>query len=459
MKGWIEIHVNSEIIKGYCVLKSHILNVYSESLDSPNTLNSIEQSIDSSDNDSSIPSQNSDEISNNVYENNQNERKLLHRIVISPKSKITILQNGTIMFYNTYDSLITLKTAPGTEKKWADELLKHKISLNEFKILKMIGKGYFGKVFLAQKRDNGKLYALKSIPKSRALRFDRHHTTLAESDILVHITYPFIVPVYYSFQNTNNFYICMEYVAGGELFYRMRKCGVIPLEDARLYIAEVALALNHLHSMGIVYRDLKPENVLLDLDGHVRLIDFGLAKELTGDQNESHFCGTPDYLAPEIVSHQKYSRQVDWWALGVLLYEMMFKRTPFYAVDKERMFQKIVSRNIAIPSRADNNLANLLNGLLQKDPKKRYRFKDIKNHPFFEGLNFDDVEQKKIEPNYKPHKFDPDEPDYQKLKLESNDTFDTIRRVSSSSFSSDTKINKIMNGEEEDQKEMTLIYS
>jgi serine/threonine protein kinase len=172
----------------------------------------------------------------------------------------------------------------------------------------------------------------------------------------------------------------------------------IPLATAKIYLIEIAMALQFLHKHGIVYRDLKSENVMIDEAGHVKLIDFGLATQCT---RCTKVCGTPEYLSPEMLANRPYGIQVDWWALGVLAFEMLFSRTPFYAVDRARMNEKISKRPVVIPQGADRNVRNLICGLLDKDPKYRFGFAEIEKHPLFEDVDFMEVLEKKVESGMK----------------------------------------------------------
>lgn len=280
----------------------------------------------------------------------------------------------------------------------------------------MIGRGFYGKVTLAQKIDTGELFAIKSIHKRRLVQSNRIHTVLTERNVLAQASHPFIVTLYYAFQNQSKFYLCLEYVSGGELFFRMQQnTQGLPIDDVKLYAAEIALALRHLHSLGIIYRDLKPENVLLDSKGHVKLTDFGLSKDLHSDQLTSTFCGTNEYLAPEIVSHIAYGFQIDWWTLGILIYEMMFGKTPFKSTNKAQLFKRILQADIHFPTNVDPDAEDLILGLLNKDSSKRFGFEQMRHHCFFSGYNFDDILNKKIKPHFIPTEKDD-------LNLENFDT-------------------------------------
>ena len=281
------------------------------------------------------------------------------------------------------------------------------LSMSDFKIISVLGRGFYGKVMLVQKNDTGELYAVKSVRKSRLAETGKANIVLAERNIMMKTHHPFIVNLCFAFQTPTKFYLGLEYAPGGELFYHMDRLGVIQIDDARLYIAEIGLALSHLHSIGIVYRDLKPENVLLDKLGHVKLTDFGLSKDLVGDGKTATFCGTSEYLAPEVVMQMPYSYPIDIWALGILCYEMILGATPFYDENKAKLFSNIVSAQPYFPPQLDRRIADFISKLLCKNPEERPTFEDMKSHPFFEGFNWDKVMNREYRPNFIPPTKDP----------------------------------------------------
>ena len=278
-----------------------------------------------------------------------------------------------------------------------------RMSIDNFRLLAVIGRGFYGKVTLARKNDTGELFAIKSVHKRRLLQSNKVHTVLAERNCLAEVHHPFIVQLYYAFQSKSKFYLVLEYVRGGELFFRMQQQRPgLPVDEVRLYIAEIALALKHLHGIGVIYRDLKAENVLLDVQGHVKLTDFGLSKDLHSEELTSTFCGTNEYLAPEVVAHNPYGVAVDWWTVGILMYEMLYGKTPFFCPNKAQMFNRILRSEVPFPVSGDKNAESLICGLLEKDPSKRFGFEQLSQHPFFEGMSFNDVLEKKIQPRFVP---------------------------------------------------------
>lgn len=215
--------------------------------------------------------------------------------------------------------------------------------------------------------------------------------------------HPFIVNICFAFQNETKVYLGLEYVPGGELFHHLRAKGKLPVEEVRLYIAQLCLAIDYLHSFNVIYRDLKSENVLIDVDGYVKLTDFGLAKTLTPDLKQTDtFCGTNEYLAPEIVLRNPYGPEIDWWAMGILTYELLYGVTPFHDSTKLKIFKGILNEDPKFPDDADESIKSFISVLLVKEPEKRAKFKDIKDHPFFNGINFQDVLDKKYTPLYIP---------------------------------------------------------
>uniref|UniRef100_A0A8C1MZI5 non-specific serine/threonine protein kinase n=1 Tax=Cyprinus carpio TaxID=7962 RepID=A0A8C1MZI5_CYPCA len=239
-------------------------------------------------------------------------------------------------------------------------------------------------------------------------RKDEVAHTLTESRVLKNTRHPFLTSLKYSFQTKDRLCFVMEYVNGGELFFHLSRERVFSEDRTRFYGAEIVSALDYLHSAKIVYRDLKLENLMLDKDGHIKITDFGLCKEgITDAATMKTFCGTPEYLAPEVLEDNDYGRAVDWWGLGVVMYEMMCGRLPFYNQDHEKLFELILMEDIKFPRTLSADAKSLLSGLLIKDPNKRLGggpddAKEIMRHSFFAGIDWQDVYDKKLIPPFKP---------------------------------------------------------
>lgn len=247
-----------------------------------------------------------------------------------------------------------------------------KISKRDFNVMKLIGQGKFGKVFLVNKKSNGVLYAMKIMKKKDIDKNSQRLNTINERNILIKCENPFIVQLKFSFQDYKSIYLVMEFVQGGELFYQLRKSGRFGEDRAQFYAAEIILALEFLHSNGIIYRDLKPENILLDSNGHIKLTDFGLSKSGIDETNLKTFtlCGTTDYLAPEIIKSQGYDKAVDFWSLGAVVYEMIAGLSPFYAQNHKDIYKNILNRNFEIKPYFSQEAADLINKLLTIDVRK-----------------------------------------------------------------------------------------
>ncbi|CCE79611.1 Piso0_001688 [Millerozyma farinosa CBS 7064] len=283
---------------------------------------------------------------------------------------------------------------------------KKQLSIEDFDLLKVIGKGSFGKVMQVVKKDTKQIYALKTLRKQHIIsRMEVTHT-LAERTVLARINNPFIVPLKFSFQSPEKLYLVLSFINGGELFWHLQREGSFSMNRSRFYIAELLTALESLHELNVVYRDLKPENILLDYQGHIALCDFGLCKLNMADNDKTNtFCGTPEYLAPELLLNQGYTRNVDWWTLGTLLYEMLTGLPPFYDDDVPTMYRKILQNPLKFPPFLDKTDAqNLLTKLLQKDPS--HRLSDaatIKSHPFFKDIDWNKLLSKNYLPPFKPN--------------------------------------------------------
>ncbi|KAJ3114383.1 hypothetical protein HDU96_002139 [Phlyctochytrium bullatum] len=281
------------------------------------------------------------------------------------------------------------------------------LSMEDFELLKVIGKGSFGKVMQVRKKDTNRIYAMKIIKKSHIVERAEVSHTLAERMVLAKINHPFIVPLKFSFQNPEKLYLVLAFVNGGELFHHLQQEGRFEESRARFYTAELLCALECLHSFDIIYRDLKPENILLDFSGHIALCDFGLCKLNMKEGNKTNtFCGTPEYLAPEVLIGQGYTKAVDWWTLGILLYEMLTGLPPFYDENVNEMYKKILKDELRFPEDVGATAKDLLKGLLNRDPNQRLGSKnasEIKNHPFFAEIDWQRLMARKYTPPFRPN--------------------------------------------------------
>jgi len=280
-----------------------------------------------------------------------------------------------------------------------------KVGVEDFDLLNLVGKGSFGKVMQVRKKDSGKIYAMKVLDKKHILEHNEVEHTLAEKHILQKISHPFLVNLHFSFQTEDKLYFILDYVNGGELFFHLQKEKRFNEDRVRFYAAEILLALEHLHQNGIIYRDLKPENILITNEGHIVLTDFGLCKEgiEKEDDRTGTFCGTPEYLAPEVLKGKGYGKEVDWWSYGSLVYEMLTGLPPFYSQDVQEMYRKIMTDKLKFPNGMSEDSKSLLEGLLQRDISLRLKDPSkIKDHAFFKTIDFNSLYNKKIKPSFVP---------------------------------------------------------
>nr|XP_022919952.1 ribosomal protein S6 kinase 2 beta isoform X1 [Onthophagus taurus] len=280
---------------------------------------------------------------------------------------------------------------------------------SQFILLKVLGEGSFGKVFLVKKvmgADTGTLYAMKVLKKATLKVRDRYRSKM-ERNILVDVEHPFIVKLHYAFQTEGKLYLILDFLRGGDLFSRLTKEVMFTEEDVKFYLAELALALSHLHSLGIIYRDLKPENVLLDSEGHIALTDFGLSKLPVEEGKTYSFCGTVEYMAPEIVNRKGHSFAADWWSFGVVMYEMLTGCLPFQGTTRRDTMTMILKAKLGMPSNLSTEAQSLLRVLFKRNPANRLGagpggVENLKKHEFFATIEWDALFAKRIRPPFKP---------------------------------------------------------
>ncbi|ELP88110.1 protein kinase, putative [Entamoeba invadens IP1] len=277
-----------------------------------------------------------------------------------------------------------------------------KVTQDDFELLQVIGRGSFGKVMLVRKKDDRKIYAMKVLRKDVVKKRNQVDHTKSEKEVLTKIHHPFIVQLHYAFQTKEKLYMIMDFANGGELFHHLKNEQRFDEPRAKFYAAEIGLVLHYIHSQGIIYRDLKPENILLDSTGHVVITDFGLSKELGQGKETKTFCGTPDYLAPEILKGVGHGVGVDWWSLGILIYEMLVGIPPFYDEDVSIMYQKILKSQPQFPKNLSYEAKCVVMGLLEKEPEERLTGEEFMKMDWFKDIDFDKLLKKEISPPWVP---------------------------------------------------------
>ena len=292
------------------------------------------------------------------------------------------------------------------------ELTSGPISSSHFLPIKLLGKGGFSTVLLCtsypgRKKSSGNLYAIKVMQKSSLRHEGKTKQVHTELSLAARLSHPFLVRLHWAFHSAHSLYLVMDFCPGGELFFHLHRMGRFTEEVARFYFAEVLLALEYLHGNRVVYRDLKPENVLLDIDGHVRLADFGLGKEDLGPTDVTHtFCGSPEYMSPEILKGEGHGQPVDFYCLGALLYEMLTGLPPFFSPDRQVMFKRILNEALQFPPYLSPAVKDLIQALMCKTASMRLGSrggtKEVKTMPWLSSVNWDKVLRKQWQPPLVP---------------------------------------------------------
>ncbi|VVC30537.1 Protein kinase, ATP binding site,AGC-kinase, C-terminal,Protein kinase domain,Serine/threonine-protein [Cinara cedri] len=291
-----------------------------------------------------------------------------------------------------------------------------KYAVEDFNFLKVLGKGSFGKVLLAELKGTDYYYAVKCLKKDVVLEDDDVECTLIERKVLALGTnHPYLCHLFCTFQTESHLFFVMEYLNGGDLMFHIQQSGRFDEGRSRFYASEIVSGLKFLHKKGIVYRDLKLDNILLDFNGHVRIADFGMCKlQIYLDKTADTFCGTPDYMAPEIIKGQKYNQSVDWWSFGILLYEMLVGKSPFSGCDEDALFWSICNEQPQYPRYLSVDSKSVLVAFLEKDATKRlgsleanHSAEDVIRHPFFSSMDWCKLERRELEPPYMPRVYHP----------------------------------------------------
>ncbi|CAH0556791.1 unnamed protein product [Brassicogethes aeneus] len=302
------------------------------------------------------------------------------------------------------ESTDSLDSSTPTTEEYSDED-KDEMDIEDFNIIKTIGTGTFGRVLLCKNKTSDEYGAMKVLCLADVIRLKQVEHVKNEKHILQEIRHPFIVNLLWCNRDDTCIYMLFEYVCGGELFSYLRNAGRFSTSTGNFYSAEIVSALEYLHSKSIVYRDLKPENLLLDKEGHLKITDFGFAKKLT-DRTWT-LCGTPEYLAPEIIQSKGHNKAVDWWALGVLIYEMLAGFPPFYDDNPFGIYEKILSGKIEWAKHLDPVAKDLIKKLLVQDRTKRLGnmksgADDVKRHRWFKGIDWQEVVMRRLVPPIVP---------------------------------------------------------
>ncbi|KAF8638316.1 hypothetical protein AX17_002336 [Amanita inopinata Kibby_2008] len=288
------------------------------------------------------------------------------------------------------------------------------VNLYHFELHRAVGKGAFGKVRVVEHKKTHKMYALKYIDKSRCIKQDAVANVIQERRLLEEINHPFIVNMRYAFQDDQNCFFVLDLMLGGDLRFHLDRRGFIPEETVRFWTAELACAVQYLHEQRIVHRDLKPDNILLDSDGHAHITDFNVAIHYSERRLHTSVAGSMAYMAPQVVGRQGYSREIDWWSLGITAYELLFHKRPFDGRTSDKMRNSILNDPLRFPDNATERCSDaglsVLKGFIERDPSVRLGcgrhgkgFQDIKRHPWFSTIDWDKLEKKEIKPPFVPN--------------------------------------------------------
>ncbi|XP_017879768.1 cAMP-dependent protein kinase catalytic subunit beta-like [Ceratina calcarata] len=279
------------------------------------------------------------------------------------------------------------------------------VTAKDFERFRTIGTGAFGRVILVRYKPTSIPYAMKVLEKSKVVKMKQVEHTYNEKRILQCVRFPFVVYMEFCFKDNSYVYMVLPYINGGEMFTHLRRMGKFDEGLALFYAAQVALALEYLHHCNLVYRDLKPENILIQHTGYIRVTDFGFCKMIDG--RTWTLCGTPEYLAPEVILSKGYGKAVDWWSFGVLIYEMNAGYPPFYSRDPMRIYEKIVAGKYKFAHHFGEELRDILKNILQVDLTRRYGnlkngIMDIKGHKWFQTTDWNQIYHQKIQPSFIP---------------------------------------------------------
>ena len=308
---------------------------------------------------------------------------------------------------------------PKKGKKIPSSFKNVPVKYEDFDIISVVGRGSVGKIVLVRYSKDGKYYIMKSMRKDQIISEGTVDNILVERNILMEGQCQFILTLSFFFQTPERLYYVCPFIKGGDLFHKLKTDIFLKEDLVRFYAAQVAIALQHLHDLGIAYRDLKPENILIDEDGYIKLCDFGSSVSIRGTEKETSFGGSPEYASPEMITYSGHTFMCDWWSFGILIYELLYGNTPFFNMDKTRMFDLINNGSISYPKfiqiegedkprnyKVSDEAKNLISKLLEKDPGTRMGrngIKEVKKHPFFSGISFDDLKKKKIKAPFKPN--------------------------------------------------------
>jgi serine/threonine protein kinase len=334
-------------------------------------------------------------------------------IPIGPTTTIQTDGTPNALFFDILNSgefaLGCCAVDPTNSRRWRQVLMALCVppprrSMGDFRIISVLGRDAMTKVVLAEDLETGEKLAIKSVRKRQSVDSKRSQAVLAERNILMLITNPFVVQLKCAFQTARKFYLGLEYAAGGTLAAHLERVGRIPTLDASLYVAEIAIALAHLHSLGVIYRDLNQRHVLFDAQGHIKLSDFSLAKTFLDPENivATSICGIHQYHAPEMLGGTGYSVGVDWWALGILFCEMVSGVNPFAGASDQAFVANLVHAEPNIPPGVDPHSRAVIEGLLKKDPAERFSLPQVSDSQLFAAFDWDHIADRRYKPRWQP---------------------------------------------------------